>query len=116
MADTDVIKRLWTCIGKSAGLFVIALVALHVSLFGSNLAGPPIAHHDEFLTLDRTLNVLATGDLCNVYTISGLFLLFFLFFSGLPLHGIEVDLEVVVGFLFLFGVFMFVGCLYTESV
>ena len=44
------------------------LLGTYAVLFGSNLTTPGLTRYDEFLTLDRTLGFLRTGDYFTVYT------------------------------------------------
>ncbi len=53
---------------RAASLSSLMLVGFYVGLFGSDLTVPGLTVYDEFLTLDRSLGFLRTGDLFTVYT------------------------------------------------
>jgi len=46
----------------------LLLIGIHLALFGSNLSNPGISQFDEFLSVDRTLGFLRTGDFLTTYT------------------------------------------------
>lgn len=58
----------WLNQQRLALLCSLGIICLHIVLFGRNLATPGMIEFDEFLTLDRTLGLLRTGELFTTYT------------------------------------------------